>query len=272
MSRTAPPKTRVKLFFKHFDQTFPENLIQVFRGILLFCLCFTLLHSWLFGFLDENVGKIGPEKEQAVEGPNPQKTYGLANPWFPAIGRYIYPHNPCQYTIHGCYGIDSVDVLMQLDDQLALSPARCKTFERVLVRSFLRLCTLFAVYSLNSWNACGLGKVLFFSFGSWTFWNGTGQKSNLNFAPNHWCESNLWFMIFSPFPQVKDSTYLRNLEKRLDIEFGKSPSQLCTDVRMLLYSLLCLAIRIRTEPSASWRNLWKQTDHHLPTSFSHLSN
>ena len=96
------------------------------------------------------MGKIGPEKEQAVEGPNPQKTYGLANPWFPAIGRYIYPHHQCQYTIHGCYGIDSVDVLMQLDDQLAKSPARCKTFERVLVRSFLRLCTRFAVYSLNS--------------------------------------------------------------------------------------------------------------------------
>ena len=124
MSRTAPQNPRVKLFFKHFDQTFPENLIQFFRGILLFCLCFTLLHSWLFGFLDENVGKIGP-LELAVEGPNRQKTYGLANPWFPAIGRYIYPHHPCKYTIHGCYGIDSVDVLMQLDDQLAKSPARC---------------------------------------------------------------------------------------------------------------------------------------------------
>ena len=88
-------------------------------------------------------------------------------------------------------------------------------------------------------------KGSFFFFCSWTFWHGTEQKSNLHLAPNHWCESNLWFMIFRCLPEVTDNIHLRRdrilsaywAASAVGIEFWKVP---ISTVHSLNASLFCL--------------------------------
>ncbi len=122
-------------------------------------------------------------------------------------------------------------------------------------------------------------KGSFFFFCSWTFWHGTEQKSNLHLAPNHWCESNLWFMIFRCLPEVTDNIHLRRdrilsaywAASAVGIEFWKVPISTVHSLNASLFCL-CLTIKIEAEPPASWNYLESRskqipTFQHHPTSF-----